>query len=438
MVELIAAKGYPAVRIADLARLAHVSPPTLYELYSDKEQLFGATYEELSRRVAETVLHAFAGRGEPEQRLERALREFSELAVADPNGISLVVLGAFGAGPNALERRRRSLDLLEASLQSARVSGGRAEPGDLVVKAILGGIREVTANRLRRGAQLELGGLAPALAAWAFCYPARLPEGLAAPACPTEGSPRRERPIRARRAEGRLPSGRSELAREEIVKSQRERIVDATAAIVAERGLAGLTIPEIARRANVSNQTFYAIYPSKLEAFLGTQKVGLHQALLVCAGAYERELDDWPRAVAAGIGALLEYLASEPDHAKLSLVQMYAAGPEAIAVRDSSVQAFARYLQAGVQFAGPLAQEPAIVAEAVVGGIWQILHHYIEQDAIAELPDAGPQLTYFALAPFLGAERAAAAARAFAWAGGHRPSRRFQRAGRLEQQPAVS
>jgi len=76
---------------------------------------------------------------------------------------------------------------------------------------------------------------------------------------------------RARRAEGRLPR-RSDLPRQAIVKSQRERIVDATAAIVAERGLEGLTIGEIVRRANVSNGTFYSIYDSKQEAFLAPRR----------------------------------------------------------------------------------------------------------------------------------------------------------------------
>ena len=65
--------------------------------------------------------------------------------------------------------------------------------------------------------------------------------------------------------------------------------MDATAAIVAERGLAALTIPEIARRANVSNQTFYDIYSSKHEAFLGAQKVGMHQALRITVEAYEAQ-----------------------------------------------------------------------------------------------------------------------------------------------------
>jgi len=36
MIELIAQRGYPAVRVADLTKLARVSRPTFYSLYEDK------------------------------------------------------------------------------------------------------------------------------------------------------------------------------------------------------------------------------------------------------------------------------------------------------------------------------------------------------------------------------------------------------------------
>jgi AcrR family transcriptional regulator len=215
---------------------------------------------------------------------------------------------------------------------------------------------------------------------------------------------------RARRAEGRLPSGRSDLPRQVIVKSQRERIVDATAAIVAEKGLAGLTIPEIASRANVSNQTFYSIYGSKHDAYLGAQKVGMHRALQVTGEAHDAHVDHWPCAIGAGLNALIEFLASEPAHAHLSLVDTFAASPEAIEIRNSALHAFTVYLQPGYELASA-SPVPPIAAEAIAGGIWQVLHHYIESDCIAQLPEAAPQLVYMALTPFLGPQAAAEEAR---------------------------
>jgi AcrR family transcriptional regulator len=428
LIELIAARGYQAVRILDLTKLARVSRPTFYSLYADKEELFLAAYDDIAARTAQTVLAAYDVEGSQSERMRAAMRAFGELAAAKPDSVSLLVLGAFGAGAKALERRNRTLAALEESIRasrdraSGRAAGAHAgkrrprkgEGEDLTVKIILGGIREVTAARLREGRAGELAGLAEQLTVWAASYPPKLPAGL-------DGSPPSRRrgkteppelaSERALRAEGRLPSGRHDLPRQFIVKSQRERIVDATAAIVATKGLAGLTIPEIARRANVSHQTFYEMYPTKHDAFLGAQKVGLHQALLVTVEAYEAHKDNWPHAVAAGLRALIDYLSGEPAHAHLTLVDTFGASPEAIEIRDAALHGFAVYLNPGYELAPPSIDVPKIAAEAIAGGIWQVLHHYIEDDRISELPDETPQIVYMALTPFLGPKEAAKSGR---------------------------
>ena len=412
LVELVAEKGYKAVRIIDLAKLAHVSQPTFYGLFADKEDLFISAYEEIAAQTAGRVIEAYEADGSSDERLLAAMRAFGELAVAEPDSTSLLVLGAFGAGAKALERRRRTLRALQRSIHAR--NGAPANPSDLTLKFILGGIREVAAVRLRGARAGELPALASELAAWAACYPRHVPDGLQAPAASrrdvseTRGMLASER---ARRAEGRLPSGRNDLPRQVIVKSQRERIVDATAAIVAEKGLAALTIPEIARRANVSHQTFYAIYASKDEAFLGAQKIGMHQALGVAVEAYEAQAGDWPRAVAAGVRALIDFLASEPAHAHLTLVDTFAACPQAIEIRDAGMHAFSAYLGPGYELTAAAASVPAVAAEAIAGGIWQVLYEYIDNDCLEELPGTAAQLAYLALTPFLGPERAAEVAR---------------------------
>jgi AcrR family transcriptional regulator len=418
LIELIAEKGYPGVRIGDLAKLARVSPPTFYSLYSDKEDLFLSAYEAVAQRTAKAVLQAYAARDPEEGRLLTAMRAFAEIAVTEPESISLFVLGAFGAGPRALAHRRSTLEQLESRIRAIRDGSPASEAGDLTVKFILGGIREVTASRLRHGRQSELPAIAGELSAWAASYPRRPPHGLAAPLptdCPdacVDGAYASER---AQRAEGRLPSGRSDLPRQFIVKSQRERIVDATAAIAAEKGLAALTIPEIAKRANVSYQTFYDIYNSKHDAFLGAQKVGMHRALRIAIEAYDAHPHDWPRAIAAGLGALIDFLASEPAHAHLSVVDTFAANPETIEIRSLSMNGFAAYLQPGYELAANEGLEvPSIAAEAITGGIWQVFHHCIENNSLAELPNTAPQLVYMTLTPFLGPDRAAQTARAAA------------------------
>src|SRR5277367_4002140 len=280
MVELIARRGYRAVRVLDVTKLARVSRPTFYNLYADKEALFLDAYDEISGRAARAVVEAYEAQVSEGEHIEVAIRTFAALAAAEPDAMSLFVLGAFGAGAKALERRNRTLEALEQLVRMSRDPASTERRVDLTVKVLLGGVREVTAARLRRGRSDELPELVEELAAWAASYPLKLPAGLEGSAPPRRRSTDVE-PLqmseRARQAEGRLPSGRHALSRKFIIKNQRERIVDATAATVASKGLAGLTIPEIARRANVSHQTFYEIYPSKHDAFLGALKVGMHQ-----------------------------------------------------------------------------------------------------------------------------------------------------------------
>jgi AcrR family transcriptional regulator len=425
IVELIAERGYQAVRILDLTKLARVSRPTFYSLYTDKEELLLAAYDEIAQRTAKTAIEAYQVEGTQSERLTAAIRAFAELAADTPQAMSLMVLGAFGAGPKAIERRNETLEALEQSIQAIRspLNAGEAST-DLTLKMIIGGVREVTAARLRQGRVRELPGLADELATWAACYPVKLPAGLAGTPGRVEtpgragipGTPGRAGRVgtpsaRAVRAEGRLPSGRHDLTRQFIVQNQRERIVDATASIVAEKGLANLTIPEIAKRANVSHQTFYEMYPTKDDAFLGAQKIGMHQALLVTAQAYDAHKEDWPRGVAAGLHALLAYLASEPALSHLILVDTFAASPEATEIRDTSLHAFAAYLRPGYDHAPKKPAVPGVAPEAIAGGVWQILNHYIEAERTSELPDVAPQLIYAALTPFLGPSDAAKVAR---------------------------
>ena len=79
MIELIAQRGYPAVRILDLTQLAHVSPPTLYSLYADKEELLLGAYEDIAGRTRTRVGEARAAGDTPEESLRRAMRAFAEI-----------------------------------------------------------------------------------------------------------------------------------------------------------------------------------------------------------------------------------------------------------------------------------------------------------------------------------------------------------------------
>jgi AcrR family transcriptional regulator len=413
IIELIAERGYPAVRIADLTKLARVSRPTFYSLYEDKEQLTLEAYEDIATRTAQTSLAAYNVEGTPRERLRMSIGAYLDLCAAEPDAMSLFLFGAFGAGPVALERRNRSLETFERNAEASR-DGDQAPPPPLValtVKVLFGGLREVAAARLRDGRASELPELADELTAWAACYERMPPEAvrplpITTPREVLEGADLVSE--RARGAQGRLPGGRHDLPREIVEKSQRERIVDATAEIVAEKGLGGLTIPAIASRAGVSHETFYELYATKHDAFVGAQKVGMHQAFSLAVGAYEKHKQTaWSIGVAEGLRTLMEFLTSEPAHARLSIVDTFAASPETLQIRDDLLRGFAVYLSPPERPPNDEIEVPDIAAEAVVGGVWQVIHYFIERGHLALLPSAVPEMTYLTLTPFLGPSDAA-------------------------------
>jgi hypothetical protein len=160
-------------------------------------------------------------------------------------------------------------------------------------------------------------------------------------------------------------------------------------------------------RASVSHETFYEMYPTKQDAYLGTQRVGMHQAFTIAVEAYEaHRQESWPRGIAEGLRALIAYLQSEPAHPHMSIVDTFAASPETLAIRDEILAGFAVYFRLGERPPMTGIDVPAIAPEAVVGGVWQVLHHYIANGCFDELVQAIPQLTYF-----IGPKEAAKAAR---------------------------
>jgi hypothetical protein len=132
-------------------------------------------------------------------------------------------------------------------------------------------------------------------------------------------------------------------------------------------------------------------------------------------------MPDWPRAIDAGLRGVIGYLVNEPAYARLTFVDAFGASPETIALRDALLREYAARFRPGYAYAPEGQKVPDIAAEAVVGGCWQVIHEYIDNDRLDELPAAQAQLTYMLLTPFLGAERAAKVALSSPWLDGSPP-----------------
>jgi AcrR family transcriptional regulator len=182
---------------------------------------------------------------------------------------------------------------------------------------------------------------------------------------------------------------------------------------VAENGYTGTTIAHITRHAAVSRRTFYEHFESKDECFVvayDTVMTELHQRV---GDAFEQE-DEWPQAMRAGIAAMLFFLASEPNLARLSMVEALVAGPVVVERYDAAIQSLVPFLEEGRKgrSASVLAGLSPTTEEALVGGMMSLISRRVFADRTADLGALLPDLVEFSLTPYLGGAEAAEIARA--------------------------
>jgi AcrR family transcriptional regulator len=210
----------------------------------------------------------------------------------------------------------------------------------------------------------------------------------------------------------RLPPGRHGLPREFVTRNQHERLIAGLAEAVAEKGYAGTTIAHITRHAAVSRRTFYEHFSSKDECFVAAYDAVMTELRGRVEEAFDHE-EEWPRAIRAGIAAMLEFLAAEPHLARLSMVEALVAGPVVVERYDAAIQSLVPYFRAGREGRSQdvLAGLSPTTEEALVGGMVSLISRRVFADRTAELEALLPDLVEFTLTPYLGSVGAASIAR---------------------------
>jgi AcrR family transcriptional regulator len=132
----------------------------------------------------------------------------------------------------------------------------------------------------------------------------------------------------------RLPRGTHGLDRSLVAASQRTRLLEAVGQAVAEKGYAAATIDDIVGGAGVSKKTFYEHFQDKLDCFLAAYEAASDELYEHVRAAQDAEGGAWLARTHAGIRAYLRWLAAEPALARVFLIEIAAAGPDALARRE--------------------------------------------------------------------------------------------------------
>jgi len=426
----VAARGYRATTVNDILARTGMARTTFYGRYPNKAACVAAATDEVA--VVALALAAREARDEPDpkRRLTLLLGGALGAAAQHPEATRLLILESHAAGAPASDARGRAVGAYARLVREALLPDDRpCRISDDIAHAIAGAVERTIIRRVVLGQASGLPPLAPDLTRWAESYRPLLEDPAGSPMPSDDDPPPRRRRGRApgtlvspgpdgRR---RLPPGPRRGPRSLVEHSQRDRILDAVATIVATEGYDALTTRALAAHAEISLRTVYERFASTEDAFAATLLTGARGAL---AAALPESMapGEYARGLYAGLNALLSFLAEEPAFAKVALVDALSAGAIGHEAQTRALGALAAFLVQG------FAEEPAcgaplpLVADAVASGTWEVCAHHIRTGRAGELPSLAPSLAYLALTPLLGAPQAVAVVReAHVRAPGSRP-----------------
>ena len=425
LIEIAAERGYAETTIELILDHAGLDRPAFDRHFRGKYDCFLTAWQEMNEGCMREMLEAFNSQEEWPDRLRAVACEIIDNLRNDPGRASFAV-EVLSAGDAARARRDMTMRVI-ASL----IDAGRNEMDDpesvphTTAEALAGSAYGQVYAKVVRGEADELPALVPQLMSAAVMPYLGVEAGLAELARGFDPPARYRRDVAKKSSSGksggtnvpaedyppelaRLPPGRHGLPREFVVHNQRERLIAGLAEAIAENGYSGTTIAHITRHAAVSRRTFYEHFSSKDECFVAAYDTVMAELRQRVSAAFEGA-EDWPHAVKAGIGAMLEFLAAEPSLARLCMVEALVAGPVVVERYDAAIQSFVPYFQSGREGRPPevLARLSPTTEEALVGGMVSLISRRIIAGKAEELEELLPDLVEFTLTPYVGSAEAA-------------------------------
>lgn len=202
----------------------------------------------------------------------------------------------------------------------------------------------------------------------------------------------------------RLPAGRHGLSRELVASNQRERLIDAFARLIVDRGYRATTVSDITTLASVSRNVFYEQFEGKDECYIAAFEVVRSHIRELMREAAEVQ-QHWPEKVVAALGALLDYYAAEPGLARLCLTEPLSAGPTMSAHYEESLDVLASRLEETRAAAGGKAPENG--DEVLVLGAITVIARRINQGETDDLRSLLPELAQILLSSDFSQEKIA-------------------------------
>lgn len=190
-----------------------------------------------------------------------------------------------------------------------------------------------------------------------------------------------------------------------MTSPKRKTILNGMLEAVGAEGYEHASVRTVLDRTGVYRQAFYDNFKDKDECYLLAFDDGVERVEALMAEAAEGE-DSWRGGLRAGLGALLDFLDAEPDVGRALIVEVHAAGPEALQKRGEAMRRAAAHLDGGRAADEGEESPPPIAAEGIAAGIHAVIHSRLATGADDGFRQLLPEFMYFAVLPYFGEEAA--------------------------------
>lgn len=187
-----------------------------------------------------------------------------------------------------------------------------------------------------------------------------------------------------------LPRGRHALSREEVLASQRGRMLHAVLIAAADKGFGYVVIGDVITEAGVSRKAFYEHFKDFEDCWFQAYETATDVLFAqMTAAALEAGGADSPQAgLTAGVGAAMLLIADEPAVAHATNLDITGGGPEALRAHQQTIGRWMNLLL--VTWDGKTASESSeerrLCALAAVSIFDGIVGYHLVTGRSAELP----------------------------------------------------
>ncbi len=196
-----------------------------------------------------------------------------------------------------------------------------------------------------------------------------------------------------------VASIRESQPRRFIVHNTYEQIQLAAVRVVARKGYQSTGVRDICAEAHISARSFHEHFTGKEEAVFSGVEAGVDRVMGFCQEIY-RSSRSWPDAVWDGMHAYVEWGENEPAFARTGVVELLSAGPTALELMRSLMDAFSIFLQPGYALLDPAAA--GSLDQPVIQRFFELLYLHITQHPTESVEAIRLDLVRTILTPFMG------------------------------------